>query len=271
VSSPAELDPLRRLVRELVGETTAAPFGAYLLESADPAADIARHVEGEVFLETFENGPEELEAEYGPYEATSLFYVVIDHARRLPAGAMRLLSNPPSGPGLKSWNDLPRFWQAPAVELLREAAVELPAERTWDIATLAIAKDYQSPLGAGLVSLGLYQSVVRSCLALGVEHLVAVLDSLVYRMTRARFAEPFVAYAQARPYLGSRASYPVYCTLAEWEERLRVIDPAVHSIVYEGRGIEHALQPINPEVLSGLSERLSSSPFSSGRQAQTAI
>lgn len=237
-------------MRAVVGQPPPAPFGAYLLHPEDPSAEIARHIEREVFLEAFDNDAAELAAEYGRYEATSVFFVVIDHGRSLPVGMMRLVANQQDGPGLKSWNDLERYWGAPAAELLERASLSLEPERTWDIATLAVAKEYQNPLGASLISLGLYQSVVRSCSALGIEHLIAVLDSLVYRMTRARYAEPFISYAEARPYLGSKASYPVYCTLAEWEERLALTDPDLHSIIYEGLGLEAALHPLDPAELA---------------------
>ncbi|HVB05077.1 MAG TPA: hypothetical protein VNF07_02380 [Acidimicrobiales bacterium] len=245
-----EPDPLRLLVEAAIAGHPDTPFGAYLFTADEPAAEIARHVEREIFLDAFGNDADQLAVEYGAYESRSVFFVVIDHGRRLPAGAMRLIAPGAAEPGLKSMEDVERFWETPAEALLGARGIVLAPERTWDIATLAVARDYQHALGSGLVSLGLYQSVVRSCREVGVEHLVALLDSLVYRITRARYAEPFIAYGEPRPYLGSTASYPVYCSLAEWEERLMLVEPPLLEIIYRGRGIEAACSPLDPELLA---------------------
>src|SRR5579875_1985596 len=107
---PARRVPRSSLdVAELVGGLGAArlvePFGVYVLRSEDPAAELGRSLERAVFLEAFGNTPELLEVEYSPYESASLFLVVVDHRRRLPAGVMRVIC--PGGPaGLKSLNDL---------------------------------------------------------------------------------------------------------------------------------------------------------------------
>jgi hypothetical protein len=224
-------EQLRLLVR---GAAPSAPFGCYLFSAEDPAAEIARALERELFLSAFGNTEAQLELEYGPYEEASLFFVVVDHLRMRAAGMMRLIRPDAGGAGLKSLVDLGRYWGEAA-----DASRVPPADgRTWDIATLAVAPEYQNPLGEGIVAQGLYQGVVRSCLEAKVEHLVAVLDLVVYRMTRIFYAEPFIALGPARPYLGSAASLPVYCTLAEWEERLQIADPVIHEVIYLGRGRE---------------------------------
>ena len=114
------------------------------------------------------------------------------------------------GPGLKTLNDLEPLWHEPAESMLSRSGIGLSLERTWDIATLAIDAGYRSAAATGLVALGLYQSIVRTGEALGVEWMVAILDRAVFRMSKARFHQPFFALAEGRPYLGSRDSLPIY-------------------------------------------------------------
>ena len=63
-----------------------APFGTYIVASTDPAAEIGREVERQVFGEFFGNSPEMLAEEYAPFEASSIFLCVIDQRRLVPAG-----------------------------------------------------------------------------------------------------------------------------------------------------------------------------------------
>ena len=75
--------------REGRGET---PFGFYIIRSNDPAAELGRAVEREVFLEFFGNTPDMLHDEYDPYEGNSLFLVLVDHLRLVRrAGHVQLL------------------------------------------------------------------------------------------------------------------------------------------------------------------------------------
>ena len=90
---------------------TTAPLGVYLFRSADPASELARHVERVVFMETFGNTPELLAKEYAPYEESSIFLCVVDHRRGLPAGTMRILL--PSPAGFKTLDDAAPVWGEP--------------------------------------------------------------------------------------------------------------------------------------------------------------
>ncbi len=232
---------------DTVARPSAAPFGAYVFGPDEPGARMARALEAGVFEEAFGNDPQLLAAEYGPYEESSVFFVVIDHVRRMPAGAVRLVV--PGGPsGLKSVNDLAPAWCEDPADLVAEALPGLPAATTWDWATLAVDPEYRSAQGYGLVSMGLYQSVVRTLRRAGGEHLLTIVDRAVYRMLRLRFAEPFVSFAPARPYLGSTSSCPAHLALEEWGERLAIVEPELHSIIFEARGIEPALDPLDPDT-----------------------
>ena len=82
------------------GTASPAAFGVYAFSAADPFSALARQVERAVFDEVFGNSPALLAEQYGPYEASTLFVTVLDHRRRLPAGAIRLICH--SAAGFKS-------------------------------------------------------------------------------------------------------------------------------------------------------------------------
>ena len=124
-----------------------------------PESELARHVEREVFYEYFNNTPELLEAEYGPYEASTLFVCMMDHRRRLPAGVIRLVL--PSPAGLKSLGDVEPVWGHRIDDVLWGMSLRLEADSAWDVATLAVDSEYRGRATDGLVSLGLYQSVAQ--------------------------------------------------------------------------------------------------------------
>ncbi len=244
---PLSDSDLRALVSEVIDTAAPQAFGAYAFASGHPGAEIARHVERAVFLEAFGNTPELLAAEYGPYEATSVFLCVVDQRRRLPAGSMRLIVPTADGPGLKTLHDIEAIWNEPDPPGSPPKRPRRSPPTTWDIATLAVMDEYRAPGAAGLVSLGLYQSTVRTALASGGKRFVAILDYKVYRMSRMQFGRPFVPLGAPKPYLGSAQSLPVACDLADWKRRLTAAKSPVGPIIFDAAGIEAALTPVSLE------------------------
>jgi hypothetical protein len=242
---------LAELARGVI-RPTLAPFGAYVFGPSDPGAALGRAVEAEVFFEAFGNTPELLAEEYDPYAAASLQLVVMDHRRLTAAGSVRLILPCSGTPGLKSLNDLSPIWCDDPRMLLAEQGLDLFAATTFDWATLAVSPEYRTAAGLGLVSLGLYQTVMTVGRALGCQNFVAILDRAVYVMSRLRYVQPFVPIAPAKPYLGSAGSLPVYLPLDEWEERLRIVDPDLDAVLFERRGIEPALDPVPVEDVHGV-------------------
>lgn len=230
---------LRPLGRELAARAARphAPFGLYLLAAGDPAAELARHVEAEVFDEAFGNSRELLAEEYGPYERTSAFCCVLDHRRALPVGALRLILPGPAG--LKSLVDLERGWGCPPDELAARTGFAFEPARTWDIATLAVAPGYRD----GLVSQALYQGACTSARRRGVSALVTILDVRVLRLVQSRLARPFRRYegVAAAGYLDSPASLPVWSDFEGWRRRVEVADPVLHEVVFQGGGLAAAV------------------------------
>jgi len=247
-------DHLRAIAASVIRDDSV-PFGAYAFATNEPGAELARAVELAVLLEAFGNTETEIAIEYARYEESSFFLCVIDHRRKVPTGAVRLILPTDGGPGLKTLNDLPSRWGRPADELLEQSGLHIPIERTWDIATLAVAPEYRSPMATGLVAMGLYQSGLRIAVEIGFEWMVAILDSAVYRMATARFHRPFFPFAEGRPYLGSEESLPVYLPIADFRRRLSVEDPPIHGILFEGVGIEAAVSPLPLETGVAIARR----------------
>ena len=256
---------MRDFVGAVVDTEVPEPMGAYMFGPYEAGSEICRHVERTVFLEAFGNTPELLEQEYGAYERTSVFLCVVDHRRRLPAGAVRLILPEPGGPGLKTLNDLEPVWGEPADTLLARAGVAAPREASWDVATLAVMPEYRGAAAAGLVSIALYQSGVRAARRAGVDWMIAILDVVVHRMARLKFQGPFVPFAPARSYLGSAASFPVYLHISEWERRVAVADPAIHDVMFDARGIEAAVRPLDLARVAALVPASPASPAASRR------
>ncbi len=243
---------LRRRAGALAAPGTLAPLGVYLFRSADPAAELARHVERVVFLETFGNTPELLAKEYAPYEDASVFLCVVDHLRRVPAGTMRIVL--PSPAGFKTLDDTPPVWGEPVTAMAARTEIDIDLARTWDIATLAVAPEYRGKATMGLVSMGLYQALAMASTRCGIAWLLAILDVPVFRMIRWRLRMPMAGFegVAARPYLGSPASMPVWCNVGDTERRLAVSDPDLHDLYFKGVGMEPALQPLDLAGTAGL-------------------
>ena len=243
----------REELRELGGRVVAEagrpsePFGVYAFAADAPESELARHVEREVFYEFFNNTPELLEAEYGPYEPSTLFVCALDHRRRLPAGAIRLVL--PSAAGLKSLGDIEPVWGHGIDDVLARTSLRLDGDRAWDVATLAVDSEYRGRATDGLVSLGLYQGVAQLALRCHVKWVVTILDLVVLNLLQGAMADPFQGFAglEPVPYLDSPASLPVYCDLDAYFARLETADPSMYEILFEGRGLEAAIRPLDLE------------------------
>jgi hypothetical protein len=218
------------------------PFGAYVFGIDGPGAELGRHLERRVFLESFGNTVEDLTREYAPYESSSLFILVIDHRRHLPAGVIRVVRASPAG--FKSLNDLEPGWGESAEEVMRRTALDVGPDKIWDVATLAVPLEYRSRAAGGLVTMGLYQTLTMGARVSGVDLLVTILDMPVFRMLRWKMHMIFAGYlgVEPKPYLGSLASVPAWCDLIYADQHLAAVDPALHGILYKGVGLEPGLR-----------------------------
>lgn len=241
---------LRRLAAEVSAPGASEPFGAYIFGADEPGAELGRHLERVVFLEAFGNTIDDLAREYGPYEASSLFIVVVDHVRQLPAGVIRVVQ--PSPAGLKSLNDLESVWGENTEAAMRNSGLEFGPEKIWDVATLAVLSEYRGKATRGLVTMGLYQTLTLAARASGIDLLVMILDMAVFRMLRWKMRMIFAGYQGIgpKPYLGSPASIPAWCDLLYSDRHLAAVDPDLYGILAKGIGLEPALRRADLSVIT---------------------
>lgn len=245
-----DLDEMARDLVRAAGRSDT-PFGLYVVPSRDATAEVGRAVEREVFLEFFGNTPAMLADEYDRYENSSVFLVVIDHDRLMPAGAMRVIQ--PSPVGLKSLEDL-HAWNTTFEDARARSDATVDPAKAWDVATLAVAAEYRGAATNGLISLALYQGLnVLATSDPDVQWYVTILDLVVLDLIQTRLGHPFERYRGLEPitYLDSPASLPVFCDIADWETRLHTVDPSMHEILFGGSGLEQAVStPVWSEALT---------------------
>jgi hypothetical protein len=249
-------EELRDRVDEVVEHGLSQPFGLYVGGTDTVVGELARTVERVVFHESFGNTPEVLEREYGLYEPASLFYLAIDHRRRLPVGMMRCILPTPAG--LKSVDDIRREWGEDVDALLTRTGIDLDQRPGWDTATIALLPDYRRGALRGLISMSLYQAAATAPRRLGFRWWFAILDVPVYRLLQWKLARPYSTYegVEPGPYLGSEESIPVWCDLDEWSERVRRTDPDLFELVFSGTGIDAVVAPLDWAAVDLLVVRL---------------
>jgi hypothetical protein len=223
------------IVREGRGDT---PFGLYVLDAHEPAAELARTIERDVFYEAFGNTPDLLAAEYDRYEDASVFLCVVDHRRRAAAGMMRLVA--PSVGGFKSLHDLERLWGVTPDDLAAQHGLALDLSSLMDMATLAVPPDYRGAASSGLVATVLYQGLGRMSLERDLRWYVAILDQIVLRQINWPFARPLTPIPGTEPmrYLDSPSSQPVYIDCVDYQARVGLLDPQMYALLFAGVGLE---------------------------------
>jgi hypothetical protein len=214
--------------------TSEGRFGCYSIADSSPYSDLARGVECCVFQQFFGNDPAVMSAEYGPYEAHSSFFLVVDRELMQPAGALRVIAN--SDRGLKSLNDI----ALPPLSISLEKVIHHhrieDLDKCWDVGTVAVRKEYRGRATDHLVSTLLYGMLRFEAQRAGMEHFVAILDTHAYRQLVQLIGAPFVPIADSEPfeYLGSVSSIAVTLRVSE----------IVESIEGHMQRMDSALQPL---------------------------
>jgi len=179
-----------------------------------PLAGVARSVERQIFEEAFGNDAGTMAAEYGPYESKSLFFVVLDRRRGMPAGAGRIIEG--HGGAVKTIHDAPAHIGVDTTGIL--AAHDMTGKKVWDFATVAVLPQYRGGRSALAVSSLLYRTFLVAGARAGIKHVVTMLDRGAYR-NMLLLGVPFEPLAGSEPfeYLGSvenRALYVPFEALA---------------------------------------------------------
>ncbi len=248
----AALTALHRLAEEVIDVDAPQAMGLYLFASEHEGAELALHVERNVFAETVAEPESFLATQYGPYRAASVLVCVMDHRRRVPAAMMRLIL--PSAAGLKSLDDAAANWGEEIRERYRAAGCTNESGQTWDIATLAIAPEYRAAAFQGLVTMGLCQVISIVGARCGFTTSVAILHVPVLRMLQWKLHRPFSEFPDVEPrgYLESPASLPVCMDLQGWHARLAQRDPVLHELMTVGKGLDPVLRPPDWSVAAEL-------------------
>lgn len=237
-----------------------APFALHVVGPRDDLADAARRLEAEVFFETFGNTAEMLDAEYAPFDDVSAFIVVVDRRRDRVAGMIRLTVD---GHGrLKSLEDIAgEPWNIPVDQALHAAGLAgLDTAETLDVTTLAVDPEYRSGAKGGLVSISMYAAVTQIAKAGGFRWLVTILDVVVLDLINAMGHDGFKHYPGVEPmsYLDSPSSVPVWCDLVEHEPLMRAAEPELAATMFDGAGLEAAVEPGDYERGGAIARALSS-------------
>jgi hypothetical protein len=195
--------------------------------------DAARDCEEEVFLSAFGNTREQLDEEYGPYDAQSIFMVVADE-EGYALGSCRIIAPGPAG--LKTLNDVARSpWKADGYRAALAAGVDPSA--AWDLATLGVRR---SARGRHLsVAFALLHGLAVSTRVNEIPSATAILDRQIRRiLNSADYIMPALPGMAAAPYLGSPESVPVYAHYAAMLDGQRRANPDAYRLMTLGIGLD---------------------------------
>jgi hypothetical protein len=209
----------RRITTEfLAAHPTTGRFVTAVVGPESELASVGRDLERQVFQEAFGNSAALMAAEYGPYEASSLFFVVIDRKRGVPAGVGRMIES--RGPGTKTIDDAPRHIGVGVDVILAEHG--MTGDKVWDCATLAVLPDYRGDHSGLLVSTMIYRTFLVMGRRHGVRHAVSMLDKGAYRNLRT-IGVPMSTLAGSGPfeYLGSAENRAVHMDFPAIEGAVR--------------------------------------------------
>ncbi len=229
------IDPIRVLTRQLIQHADRADkhkrHGVYFVSSANEFSALARSVEREVFGEIFANDAHTMDEEYGPFEESSDFILVVDHSIEEPTGVLRVIH--PSDRGLKTLNDVesdPR-WARTEADFVAFHQPEAGMGGVHDMATFAVRGGWTGAAPDLKSSHALYAGLYWWSIANDIELLIGAIDENVAGLLAAVSIplEPLCGLP-AVEYLGSAATRPYVISLPE-ARRLTRVDPDFRAMV----------------------------------------
>ena len=177
-------------------------FACFTLEGTDPFANIARQVERAVFQDSWGNDAATMKKEYGPYDESSIFFMVVDTQENVPAGVIRMIRNSPLG--LKTIVDLDDVVKSPIApiaipvdDVMRHHGID-DLDRCWDGATAAVPRKYRRKLATMHVQL--LRMMVINAMREDIQHFVSVLDAPVVRAARDVLGLPLLPLVDTPPF-----------------------------------------------------------------------
>lgn len=208
-----DLDPLEieRVSVEFLAKhpDPTGQFVAVVVGPRHPLAAVARAIERQTFEESFGNDASTMAAEYGPYEEKSLFFLVLDRRRGLPAGAGRVIEG--RGAEVKTVRDATAHIGVDTTGIL--ATHGMTGQLIWEFATIAVLPEYRGDRSGLTVSSLIYRSFLLAGARAEVRHIVAMLDRGAHRnmLLLGAPVEP-LAGSQPFEYLGSAETRALYCS-----------------------------------------------------------
>jgi hypothetical protein len=222
-------------------------LGLHVIDGNDPNSDIGRYVEWKVLDEKFENNLEEMAREYGSYDAASVFLVVLDYEKQVPAAVLRIIK-PTENIGFKSIKDLTSEnrdvnpWYNPN-DTEDSLLTEIGAPDKWhtaDISIMGVMPAYRSAHSRNFVSGALYSSCIRWSLENDFNYWVTIVDHRILKMMQ-DWGEPFKEFVgkDYQHYLGSKASKPMHTELYSGLEKVKAFDQNIYDLYTKGTGLEN--------------------------------
>lgn len=216
-------------------------FVCFEVPGGDAFANIARQVEREVFEDSWGNDAATMKDEYGPYDESSLFFLVVDTLETEPAAVIRMIRNSPAG--LKTLVDLDDSVKSPIAPVpipvdqsMRHHGID-DLDRCWDGATAAVRRRYRCRLAS--IYLHTMRAVYAAAIRENIQHLVAVLDAPIYKAAREVLRLPIVPLADTPPFThmdapNNQAVYAhVASTLALGAKRNRTVGQKIRTCFAE--------------------------------------
>ena len=188
--------------------------------------------EAAVFFEHYGNTRDELEAEYGDYDADSVFITVTDPDGVALATA-RLIA--PGSSGLKTIHDVAREpWGIDGTRSARAAGLDLST--TWDVATIGVRRGIR---GSMLLSAALHHAVIRCSMMNELSSIVMIVDERARRVFTSigLYIHPLPGTKPA-PYLGSSTSTPMWGNRDSMLDGQRRTNPDAYRLIALGIGLD---------------------------------
>lgn len=215
-----ELTPeqMSELTERLLAERPPVPgerFVCYRLDGDDAYANIARTIECQVFKETFDEGPEDMQEGYGAYESQSRFYLSVDTENKTSTGMLRVIRNGPNG--LKTLNDVAEENNDPEyIQKVYDHYNITNPDECLDVGTVAVPRAHKG--GSLLLFRGMYVDSQQE----GIKHFFSVIDEKPYEMMQF-MGFPFKQLVGTKwgSYAKSKNSIRVYGDAPTFEDAVR--------------------------------------------------
>ncbi|RYP28349.1 hypothetical protein DL767_007254 [Monosporascus sp. MG133] len=224
-------------------------FVCYMVDGTAETSNLARHVERVVFEERFGLDDAAMTRLYGPYEAASSFFLVVDRLNARPAGAARIGRNCEAG--FLTLNDASRMVGV-SLEAFRAHYNVSNMDEVWDLGTTVVLKEYRA-IDNHLVSQICYRCLWARAMHEGIKHYVTILDGDI-RRTFALVGLPFepligtgeVYHEGSKDSMfmyGPPAGFPGGAAkgLARVNEKLKPFVASFKTRVFDGPGVDHHL------------------------------